>query len=47
MVSGKLQQIFFAARKHSLFARPGVMSDSWMMLGMRSIAPACTTGTLT
>ena len=32
-VSGKLQQTFFAEGMQILFARPGVMSDSWMMTG--------------
>ena len=46
-VSGKLQQIFFATGIHSLFASPGVISDSWIIQGMCRDAAARTTGTLT
>ena len=33
-VSGKLQHTHFADGMQSLFARPGVISDSWMIVGM-------------
>ena len=46
-VSGKLQQILVAELKHSLLARPGVMSDSWITHGMCRDPAARTTGTLT
>ena len=32
-VSGKLQQTFFAEGMQSLLARPGVISDSWIIVG--------------
>ena len=47
MVSGKEQQTFCAAGMASLLASPGVMSDSWMMVGIWRLAAARTTGTLT
>ena len=46
-VSGKLQHILVAAEKLSLFARPGVISDSWMMTGTWFFFAAHTTGTET
>ena len=44
-VSGKLQHTFLATGMHILLARPGVMSDSWIMQGMPRVAAARTTGT--
>ena len=46
-VSGKLQQTFAADGIHSLFARPGVISDSWMSAGTLHALAARTTGTET
>ena len=46
-VSGKLQHTFAAEGIHSLFARPGVMSDSWMIAGILHLFAAITTGTVT
>ena len=44
-VSGKLQHTFFATGMQSLFARPGVRSDSCMMQGIFNDEAALTTGT--
>ena len=46
-VSGKLQHIFVAFGSASLFASPGVISDSWRMTGIFFFAAARATGTLT
>ena len=35
VIEEKLQQTFRADGMHSLLARPGVMSDSWMIAGIR------------
>lgn len=43
----KLQQTFAADGIHSLFARPGVISDSWMSAGTLHALAARTTGTET
>ena len=47
VVSGKLQQIRLAARRQSLFASPGVMSDSCVTTGICRACAAQTTGTAT
>ena len=47
MVSGKLQQILDAEGMHNLLARPGVMSDSWIIAGILQFFAATTTGTVT
>ena len=44
-VSGKLQHIFAADGIAILLARPGVISDSWMITGTLHFFPASTTGT--
>ena len=46
-VSGKLQHTFVAAGIASLLASPGVISDSWMMVGIWQRFAAWTTGTVT
>ena len=46
-VSGKLQHTFVADGIEILFASPGVISDSWMMVGTWRRFPAMTTGTET
>ena len=46
-VSGKLQQTFAAEGMEILLARPGVISDSWIMTGTCCPLPARTTGTET
>ena len=45
IVSGKLQHTFVALGIASLFARPGVMSDSWIIAGILQCFAARTTGT--
>ena len=45
IVSGKLQHTFVALGMASLFARPGVMSDSWIIAGILQCFAARTTGT--
>ena len=44
-VSGKLQQTLAADGMQILLASPGVMSDSWMMVGILKCFAARTTGT--
>ncbi len=44
LVSSKFKQVLLANGKLNLFARPGVISDSWITTGMRLKYPAITTG---
>ena len=46
-VSGKLQHTFVANGMDNLLARPGVMSDSWIKVGIFFLLAATTTGTVT
>lgn len=46
-VSGKLQHTLVQTGIHSLLARPGVMSDSWITQGIFREEAALTTGTVT
>ena len=46
-VSGKLQHTLVANGMESLFASPGVISDSWIKVGIFRRPAAITTGTVT
>src|SRR5699024_2818401 len=46
-VSGKLQQTFVAKGIQILLASPGVISDSWIKVGIFFLLAAITTGTVT